>query len=51
MKSSEVLAAGHRMDQHIPAGDTLSSRSAGFTEGKVNGQSHRYDLSRGCLKL
>ncbi|XP_058699469.1 lisH domain-containing protein ARMC9 isoform X1 [Poecile atricapillus] len=41
MKSSEVFASGHRMDQHIPAGDTLSSRSADFTEDKVNGQSHR----------
>ncbi|TRZ23074.1 hypothetical protein HGM15179_004113 [Zosterops borbonicus] len=40
MKSSEVFASGHRMDQHIPAGDTLSSRPAGFTEDKVNGQSH-----------
>ncbi|XP_033372714.1 lisH domain-containing protein ARMC9 isoform X2 [Parus major] len=41
MKSSEVFASGHRMDQHIPAGDTLSSRSADFTEDKVNAPSHR----------
>ncbi|RMC02054.1 hypothetical protein DUI87_21216 [Hirundo rustica rustica] len=40
MKSSEVSASGHRMEQHIPAGDASSSRSAGFTEDKVNGQSH-----------
>lgn len=51
MKPSEVFSSGHRMDQHIPAGDILSSRSAGFTEDKVNGQPHRYDLSRGYLKL
>ncbi|KAI1235914.1 hypothetical protein IHE44_0002005 [Lamprotornis superbus] len=41
MKSSEVFASGHRMDQHIPAGDTLSSQPADFTEDKTNGQSHR----------
>ncbi|XP_071293951.1 lisH domain-containing protein ARMC9 isoform X1 [Agelaius tricolor] len=40
MKSSEVFASGHRMHQHIPAGDTLSSQSADFTEDRVNGQSH-----------
>ncbi|XP_048170461.1 lisH domain-containing protein ARMC9 isoform X1 [Corvus hawaiiensis] len=40
MKPSEVFSSGHKMDQHIPAGDTLSSRSADFTEDKVNGQSH-----------
>ncbi|XP_056354851.1 lisH domain-containing protein ARMC9 isoform X5 [Oenanthe melanoleuca] len=40
MKSSEVFASGHRMDQHIPSGGTLSSQSADFTEDKANGQSH-----------
>ncbi|XP_014727117.1 PREDICTED: lisH domain-containing protein ARMC9 isoform X3 [Sturnus vulgaris] len=40
MKSSEVFASGHRMDQHIPAGDTLSSQPADFTEDRANGQSH-----------
>lgn len=51
MKSSEVFASGHRMDRHIPAGDTLSSQPADLTEDKVNGQSHRYDLLREYLKL
>ncbi|XP_062354818.1 lisH domain-containing protein ARMC9 isoform X1 [Cinclus cinclus] len=40
MKSSEVFASSHRMDQHIPAGDTLSSQSVDFTEDKANDQSH-----------
>uniref|UniRef100_A0A8C5J7S4 LisH domain-containing protein ARMC9 n=1 Tax=Junco hyemalis TaxID=40217 RepID=A0A8C5J7S4_JUNHY len=40
MKPSEAFASGHRRDQHIPAGDTLSSQSAGFPEDKVNGPSH-----------
>ncbi|XP_016156116.1 PREDICTED: lisH domain-containing protein ARMC9 isoform X3 [Ficedula albicollis] len=40
MKPSEVFASAHRMDQHIPAGDTLSAQSADFTEDKANGPSH-----------
>lgn len=51
MKSSEVFASGHGMDQHISAGDTLSSQSSDLPEDKANGQPHRYDLSRGYLKL
>ncbi|XP_032924424.1 lisH domain-containing protein ARMC9 isoform X2 [Catharus ustulatus] len=45
MKSSEVFASGHGMDQHIPAGDTLSSQSSDFTEDKANGQSHSESTS------
>ncbi|XP_057223161.1 lisH domain-containing protein ARMC9 isoform X2 [Malurus melanocephalus] len=40
LKSSEIFSSGHRVDQHSPAVDALSSGSADFAEDKVDGQSH-----------
>ncbi|XP_067417220.1 lisH domain-containing protein ARMC9 isoform X2 [Emydura macquarii macquarii] len=43
--SSKIFSPGLRTDPHIPAvTEVLSARSTDFAQGKVNGQSYRYDF-------